>query len=113
MRAKNQLRFVRLVKPREGLINLFHHRFQINSVRVEVLDAIDSHVILKQSPPLIHTAAGRRAGVLRIKRQENHFVALGTEQMIDRLECKRMLVEYRDAESCIVLYKILLKVLYA
>src|SRR5437870_13068328 len=96
MRAKNQLRFVRLVKPREGLINLFHHRFQINSVRVEVLDAIDSHIILKQSPPLIQTAAGRRAGVLRIKRKENHFVALGTAQMVNRLKSKRMPIAHSD-----------------
>ena len=83
VRAENDFGRSRVGESRQGLVDFLDQRLQVEFVTIEGLNAMDRDIFPKPPLPLVQAAAGRGAGILRIKRKEHHLVASGRAKLFD------------------------------
>ena len=101
MRAKDNLRRIRVGEPGQCLIHFLDQRIQIKRVTIKRFDAMRRHVVMEQTPPLVEAAARRGARILRIKRKQHNFIALCCPELLDRFRRERMPVAHSHKTTCV------------
>ena len=101
VRAEYQFRIFRMREAPQHVLDLLNQRIQIKLVPVETPDGVHRQVVVKQAPPLVQTAPGGGAGILRIKRQQDDLVAFSLPHPGNGFGRERMPVAHSHKAACI------------
>src|SRR5450755_1537409 len=105
--AENDLGSLRICEPRQRLVNLFGESLQVEVMPVEIPNAMygkragKKRIAAQQSVPFVQAAARGGARVLRIKRKQDHFIALRRAKLRDGFAGKRMPITHGDETACV------------
>ncbi len=94
--AEDDLGATGISEAAERFFDFFDEGFEIEMIAVERFHGMNREVFAIETAPFVQAAAGSGAGEVRIKRQENNFIATGRLELRDGFHGKGMPVAHGD-----------------